>query len=92
MKNPKYLDKAFEAVCLELLTMFIKKHQDYGKGNILEMKELGIAFRIGEKINRIKNLLMTKKSRFMNQSKKIGLMWPSMQSLPFYTKEAGFRS
>jgi len=57
-KLTKYLDEAFEKVCQELLAMFIKKHKDYGKGNILDMGELGIAFRIAEKFNRIKNLLM----------------------------------
>lgn len=38
--------------------MFLKKHKDYGKGNILSVKELGIALRISEKIERIKHLLM----------------------------------
>lgn len=58
MKDPKYLDEAFEKVCQEMLAMFKKKHKDYGKGNILDMGELGIAFRISEKFNRIKHLLM----------------------------------
>ncbi len=57
MKNPKYLDEAFEKVCGELLTTFLKKHKDYGKGNVLDMGELGIAFRVSEKFNRIKHLL-----------------------------------
>jgi len=61
MKSPKYLDEAFEEVCRELTKTFLKKHKDYGKGNILDMGELGIAFRISEKFNRIKNLLMTQK-------------------------------
>lgn len=61
MKSPQYLDEAFEKVCQELLAMFIKKHKDYGKGNILDMGELGIAFRISEKFNRIKHLLMDNK-------------------------------
>ncbi len=56
---PKYLDEAFENVSDELLLMFLKKHQDYGKGNILANKELGIAMRISEKIERLKHLLMT---------------------------------
>lgn len=59
MKNPKYLDEAFEEVCKKALETFVKKHKDYGKGNILDMGELGIAFRISEKFNRIKHLLMT---------------------------------
>jgi hypothetical protein len=61
MKNPKYLDEAFEEVCRQLLAMFLKKHKDYGKGNILDMGELGIAFRISEKFNRIKHLLMAQR-------------------------------
>lgn len=68
MKNPKYLDEAFEEVCREMIEMFKKKHKDYGKGNILDMGELGIAFRISEKFNRIKNLLMTGKKP-ANESK-----------------------
>ncbi|OGK25300.1 hypothetical protein A3F58_02365 [Candidatus Roizmanbacteria bacterium RIFCSPHIGHO2_12_FULL_37_9b] len=58
MRNPKYLDEAFEKVCREMLEMFKKKHKDYGKGNILDMGELGIAFRISEKFNRIKHLFL----------------------------------
>lgn len=38
--------------------MFIQKHKDYGKGNILSLEELGIAFRETEKVERLKNLLM----------------------------------
>lgn len=60
MKDPKNLNEAFEKVCDEALKTFIKKHKDYGKGNILDMGELGIAFRISEKFNRIKHLLMNK--------------------------------
>lgn len=57
--TPKTLDQAFEGVSDELLEMFLKKHRDYGKGNILSGKELGIAFRINEKAERLKNLLMS---------------------------------
>lgn len=61
MRQPKYLDEAFKKVCQELAEMFVKKHKDYGKDNILDMGELGIAFRVSEKINRIKHLLLNKK-------------------------------
>lgn len=57
MKQPKYLEEAFEQVCQELTQMFIKKHKDYGKGNILDTGELGIAFRVSDKLNRLKHLL-----------------------------------
>jgi len=57
-KKPKYLDEGFEQVCAELLATFLKKHKDYGKGNILSIKELGMSFRISEKGERLKNLLM----------------------------------
>jgi len=60
-KNPKTLDEAFLVVCQKMLETFFKKHKDYGKGNILDMGELGIAFRISEKFNRIKHLLMSGK-------------------------------
>lgn len=61
MKEPKYLDESFEEVCREMLTTFIKKNKDYGKNNILDTGELGILFRINDKINRLKNLLMNNK-------------------------------
>lgn len=58
MSDPKTLDEAYKLVEDELLQMFLKKHKDYGKGNILAIKELGIALRISEKIERIKHLTM----------------------------------
>lgn len=58
MNNPQTLDQAFTEVNQELLDMFLKKHKDYGKGNILSVQELGIALRISEKIERIKHILM----------------------------------
>jgi len=62
MKSPKTLDEAFASVSDEMLKMFLQKHKDYGKDNILDMGELGIAFRISEKFNRIKHLLMSSKN------------------------------
>ena len=58
MKDPKYLDEAFSQITEEMLQTFINKHKDYGKGNILDIGELGIAFRISEKVSRLKNLLV----------------------------------
>ncbi|MBU2543453.1 DUF1599 domain-containing protein [Patescibacteria group bacterium] len=58
--DAKTLDQAFEQVNVELLKMFLKKHRDYGKGNILAIEELGVAIRIMEKVQRLKNLLITK--------------------------------
>lgn len=57
--TPQHLDEAFTLVNEELLQMFLKKHRDYGKGNILAVKELGIALRITEKIERLKNLMLS---------------------------------
>lgn len=68
MVDPKYLDEAFEQVCKELLETFRSKHQDYGKGNILSIKELGIAFREAEKVERLKNLLMKQDGKPANES------------------------
>jgi len=57
-KQPETLDEAFAQVNDELLQMFLKKHKDYGKGNILSVREMGIIFRMAEKVERLKNLLM----------------------------------
>ena len=57
-KDPKTLDQAFAQINDEVLKMFIKKHKDYGKGNILSVKELGISMRVAEKAERLKNLLI----------------------------------
>ena len=57
MSDPTFLDDAFQIACNHLLQTFLKKHKDYGKGNILEIGELGIAFRLAEKVSRLKNLL-----------------------------------
>lgn len=67
-KKPQYLDQAFMAICEEMLATFIKKHHDYGKGNILSIKELGIAFRESEKIERLKNLLLDPTKTPKNES------------------------
>ncbi len=56
--KPKTLDQAYRQVLEELFEMFLKKHKDYGKGNILANKDLGIAIRMSEKVERLKNLLM----------------------------------
>jgi hypothetical protein len=66
--DPKYLDESFQKICDELLATFIQKHKDYGKGNILSIKELGIAFRLTEKIERLKNLLMNPTQDPVNES------------------------
>lgn len=57
--DPKTLDQAYQLVLDDLMQMFLKKHKDYGKGNILSVKEMGIAFRMTEKIERLKHLLMS---------------------------------
>lgn len=62
MTEPKYLDESFEKTTKELLKIFIKKHRDYGKGNILDTGELGILYRVSDKINRLKHLLANKKT------------------------------
>ncbi len=66
--DPKYLDESFTKIADELLATFIQKHKDYGKGNILSIKELGIAFRLTEKIERLKNLLMNPTQAPINES------------------------
>lgn len=67
MSQPKYLDEAFATVCEEMLQTFIRKHKDYGKGNILSIQELGIVFRESEKVERLKNLLMQAGQKPVNE-------------------------
>ena len=57
-KQQKFLDDAFAEELEKMLVTFIKKNKDYGKGNILDNGELGIIFRINDKVRRIQNLLM----------------------------------
>jgi len=68
MREPQYLDEAFEEIYREMKHTFIKKNRDYGKGNILDTGELGIVFRVSDKINRLKHLLETGKTP-QNESK-----------------------
>ncbi len=55
-QKPKFLDQAFEKILETMFKTFIKKHKDYGKDNILDTGELGIIFRINDKIRRLQNL------------------------------------
>lgn len=57
VESNQYLDKAFEQILSEMLLVFINKHKDYGKDNILDTGELGILFRINDKVKRIQNLI-----------------------------------
>lgn len=57
MSQPQYLDQAFDEELKKLLEIFVKKHKDYGKDNILDNGELGIVFRINDKLRRIQNLI-----------------------------------
>lgn len=61
MKKPTSLEEAFSLITEEMLATFIKKHKDYGKGNILDTGELGIVFRESDKLNRLKNILTSGK-------------------------------
>lgn len=61
MADSPYLDDAFDAELRKMLQTFIEKNKDYGKGNILDTGEMGIIFRINDKINRLKNLQMSQK-------------------------------
>ena len=62
MKEPKTLEEAFTIITKEMEQMFIKKHKDYGKGNILDIEELGITFRVSEKLARLKHLYIKHES------------------------------
>ena len=60
--EPKFLENAFSNLTKKMLTTFVKKYKDYGKGNILDTGELGIIFRINDKIRRLQNLEQNEKS------------------------------
>lgn len=57
MEKAQYLDEAFSKISKEMLEIFKKKYKDYGKGNILDSKEMGIAYRVNDKVRRLQNLL-----------------------------------
>jgi len=59
MKSPNNLEEAFAIITKEMEAVFVQKHKDYGKGNILDTGELGIAFRESDKLNRLKNILQS---------------------------------
>lgn len=61
-QSPRYLDEAFSQQLAELLKLFISKHKDYGKNNILDTGELGVAFRINDKVKRLQNLLCSNRA------------------------------
>jgi hypothetical protein len=61
MKQPQTLEEAFKQVTEELEKMFIRKNLDYGKGNILDTGELGICYRVNDKVNRLRNLIQNSK-------------------------------
>ncbi len=63
----QFLDQAFDEELKKLLRIFIKKNKDYGKDNILDNGELGIIFRINDKLRRLQNLA-TKSTEPENES------------------------
>lgn len=60
--TPQFLEDAFFAITQKMLFTFIKKNKDYGKDNILDTGELGIIFRVNDKIRRLQNLEQTQKN------------------------------
>ncbi len=54
--EPEYLEEALQQVLDQIMTIFIKKHLDYGKDNILDTGEMGILFRINDKVKRLQHL------------------------------------
>jgi len=49
-------EEAAKLVADGLAELVIKKHRDYGKGNILDFGEYGVLLRVNDKLRRLKNL------------------------------------
>jgi hypothetical protein len=92
MAEPKYLDESFEKTTRELLKIFIKKHRDYGKGNILDTGEMGVLYRVSDKINRLKHLLANKKPLKTKLLMITGSTLPFMGLLPSCIEKAGLKN
>ena len=60
MEKPESLEAAFETICKEVHDTFIKGYNDYGKENVLDTGELGIIYRVNDKLSKLKNLLTTR--------------------------------
>lgn len=60
--SPQYLDEAFDQVLQQMLKTFIRKNLDYGKDNILDTGELGIMFRVNDKVKRLQHLSQTQRA------------------------------
>lgn len=58
-------DDSLKQIALEIAELVISKQKDYGTGNILKSPagaEAGIVVRVGDKLNRLWNLLTTGKA------------------------------
>lgn len=56
MEKPETYEDALEDTCTRLMLLLIKKHEDYGTGNLLKFGTFGILVRGSDKIERLINL------------------------------------
>ena len=63
MTNRTVRDDSFEKACrataLQVAETIISKQHDYGHNNILTFREQGLAVRLWDKVNRLRNLVWT---------------------------------
>lgn len=52
------LEDDLSNICTDVIDIVIKKNADYGDNNLLRDGLLGVAIRLGDKVERIKNLCL----------------------------------
>lgn len=51
-----YYEESLEDICVRLMQLLVKKHKDYGTGNLLKFGSFGILVRVSDKVERLINL------------------------------------
>ena len=59
MSEPKTFEAALDQKLAECRRVMIAKQLDYGPGNISSWGEIGVAVRLTDKVERLRNLLMS---------------------------------
>jgi len=57
--NPDDITRSFIKETITNVLLFIKKHKDYGSGNVAGFGEVGVVVRCNDKFERLKNLIFS---------------------------------